>query len=395
MAPLLLLAAAAALPNSTKRMTLPLRDVNLLVTTDIHAWLHGHRHADNSPVADGDLGDLVSFLAHVRAAATEQQRDVFLFDNGDVNDGTGFDKGSIADALLPLLAKVPYDALNAGNHELYEKKDIDDLRDSFIPDWNGRYLTSNTRLVGSGNHLGSPFAVVKGKFGTKLLVFGFVYTMPDADRDAVEVEDPKAVVEQKWFLDAVAANTDVDAVVVLGHMSAGDSLVNAVVQSIRSMLPTTPVQFLAGHSHRRTWRKVDDRAAVLESGSNLLCVGYTSFNKKDPWFEYQYVDWNLEALYDVTGLRADTWDTQAGKILRREVKDAQEKLGLLEVLGCQNRAAVLSRSAGLNDENALWGLYLKHTIPEGLFKPARNSSQWFISQTGSLRYDLASGGGLG
>eukprot|EP01062_Namystynia_karyoxenos_P014825 TRINITY_DN15357_c0_g1_i2.p1 TRINITY_DN15357_c0_g1~~TRINITY_DN15357_c0_g1_i2.p1 ORF type:complete len:325 (+),score=77.67 TRINITY_DN15357_c0_g1_i2:84-1058(+) len=304
-------AAVAAAANSTRsRVALDLHKVNILVTTDVHSWVHGHRHPDTTPPADADAGDLVSFYAHVREAADQQNRDVFLFDNGDVNDGTGFDKGSIAEGLLPLLAQLPYSALTTGNHELYEGRDIRALLDSgFVSGWGGRYLTSNVRLVSSGKHLGAPFVAVEGKHGTKLLVFGFLYDMPDADAEVVSVESPAMTVEQEWFADALLTHgAAADAIVVLGHMSAGDALVGTIVAAIRSRLPATPVQFLAGHSHRLTWRKVDDHSAVLEAGSNLKQLGFASFDthsrQRSTWFHYQFIDWNLAARCCTTQRRA-------------------------------------------------------------------------------------------
>ena len=107
-------------------MALQFADINVLVTTDVHSWLHAHPHPDHSPLLDADFGDLLSFWRHARAAANAQGRDLFLVDNGDVVDGTGLSAATSVNgaAVYPLLSKLPYDALNCGNHELYHDETV-------------------------------------------------------------------------------------------------------------------------------------------------------------------------------------------------------------------------------------------------------------------------------
>jgi 2',3'-cyclic-nucleotide 2'-phosphodiesterase (5'-nucleotidase family) len=54
-------------------------------------------------------------------------KDVFLVDYGDVVDGTGI--SNVAEDhcqhLLPLYGQVPFDALNCGNHELYDNSTME------------------------------------------------------------------------------------------------------------------------------------------------------------------------------------------------------------------------------------------------------------------------------
>ena len=62
-------------------------------------------------------------LEHLRHDAQRQQRDVFFFDNGDINDGTGLSASAEdhVEYLAPVLRMAGYDALNVGNHELYQR----------------------------------------------------------------------------------------------------------------------------------------------------------------------------------------------------------------------------------------------------------------------------------
>jgi 2',3'-cyclic-nucleotide 2'-phosphodiesterase (5'-nucleotidase family) len=106
--------------------TLPWGDVNFLIVTDVHSWVAGHLHPDHDPMLDANYGHLLSMHEHLAAAAAARGRDLFFVDNGDLNDGTGFSRKPPA-ALVPLLRRMPFDALTTGNHELYENENIDFL----------------------------------------------------------------------------------------------------------------------------------------------------------------------------------------------------------------------------------------------------------------------------
>ena len=97
----------------------------------------------------------------------------------DINDGTGLSAfaGDHVQYLAPILRQVPYDALNAGNHELYQRNGgagelpgsacpIDALNASgFIDSWNGTYLTSNIVWAKTKKHVGSQYLLLEGEFG--------------------------------------------------------------------------------------------------------------------------------------------------------------------------------------------------------------------------------------
>ena len=108
----LALALAGAAAGFARDVPLPLAKVNILVTTDVHSWIAGHAHPDHSPQSDAAFGSLVSFHSRVKKAAAAAGRDVWLFDNGDVVDGTGLSGVTRVDgaAVFLLLQSMPYDA---------------------------------------------------------------------------------------------------------------------------------------------------------------------------------------------------------------------------------------------------------------------------------------------
>lgn len=139
-----------------------------------------------------------------------QGRDVFVLNNGDHVEGSGLSDASVYVSgvhgveLFPLIAKMPFDALTIGNHDLYLNSTIGHMVDAdFINHWNGTYLTSTVRNATTGLHIGSTHTILKGlNQGVKLLVFGFLYHQTDACA-AVHVEDPALTVTEPWFLEGV------------------------------------------------------------------------------------------------------------------------------------------------------------------------------------------------
>lgn len=101
-------------------------DFNVLHTTDIHGWLLGHQRASwPEPNYSGDLGDLASFVTHMKGIAKNKSVDLLLVDSGDTHDGTGLSDGYPPGDVdghesNKFIRKLPYDVMTIGNHELYQ-----------------------------------------------------------------------------------------------------------------------------------------------------------------------------------------------------------------------------------------------------------------------------------
>mmetsp|Transcript_25940 Transcript_25940/g.61054 ORF Transcript_25940/g.61054 Transcript_25940/m.61054 type:complete len:159 (+) Transcript_25940:3-479(+) len=125
--------------SSSRAITsLPLNDVNIVIVTDVHSWVAGHS-LDHEPYLNVDYGTLLSFFETLQHSAAAKNKDLFFVNNGDILHGTGLSLQP--DRLTPILERMPFSALNLGNHELYTDETLIMMRDKgFIDHWNGNYV---------------------------------------------------------------------------------------------------------------------------------------------------------------------------------------------------------------------------------------------------------------
>jgi 2',3'-cyclic-nucleotide 2'-phosphodiesterase (5'-nucleotidase family) len=423
------------------------QDVNIVATTDVHAWIAGgdRQVKAGTPALDATFGDLTSFAQRAKAAAAAQGKDLFLVDNGDVVDGTGLSNlaADHCSYLLPLLQQVPYDALNCGNHELYDNATMEAFRASgYIDGWNGRYLTSNlyNASEGEGSPLGARSAVMVGPVtGVRILTFGFMYDMAPAEGRcaAVGVTPVEEAVGAAWFTAALGDGSGYDAVLVLAHMDAFEPLIETITSAVRAgpRGAALPVLVIAGHSHARKIKSVDARCTVFEPGNYFNTVGFASFDLPSAaddagaataaaaaadnegegaagadgdaapapyFFSLTDIDTSVGSLALALNLSAGGagLHTAAGDNVTAAIRGAQAALGLSEVLGCAPQDYL--EGPGLD------ALYVNTIVPKALFaandppgaaggggdgssSSSSSSSQWLVQSVGGLRYDLYGG----
>jgi len=368
----------------------------MLITTDLHSWIEGRRH---QPHLDATLGHVVSALELLRDAARAEHRDVFFFDNGDINDGTGLSASAEDHVafLAPVMRQAGYDALNLGNHELYQRNGhgllpgpecpIVGLQESgYIASWRGRYLTANVVWSNSSQPVGDRYAVLQGDFGTKLLVFGFLYNMDD-HCDAVKVLDVESVVKSDWFLSAL--DQQCDAVVVLAHMDYRDTLVDVIFQAIRRRMGAKkPIQILAGHSHIRGYRQLDDFASVYEAGCKLDTVGFLSFERISDGSALRFHHTNITgSRLDLAGaLNRTPQQLRPSAGVHQALELARRRANSDDVLGCASDHYHLA--SPLQESGSLWSFYMNTVLPGTLINA---SEQIAVVGTGALTYDIYAG----
>ena len=400
-----LLILLLSLLSSSGDLLLPLSDINVLIVTDTHSWVAGHGTHESK--LNADYGDVLSFYERLEAICASQQKDLFFVMNGDFMDGTGLTTNP-PQHLIPLLEKMPWDAVNLGNHELYYNSTIDFIsqKGGFVDFWDGKYITSNTIHAGTNSSIGTRYRFLDASYSSsRVLTFGFLYNMQNPC-SAVEVQKVQDVIHSSWFTALLnGAEGEFDAILVLAHMDAHDPLVYTILDRIREIRGLEmPVQFVTGHSHRRKFYTLDSFSTSFEAGRYLDTLGFTSFSLPLPSkgddssrmirtddvssFNHMYIDTSVSNFKDVLGV--EELQTGAGKELSSLIEQTRESLGLLEVIGCSPQS--YSLYSGLDKDDSLWGVFSKEIVPSQLLQASdQEIHRVYIQGSGAFRYNLFEG----
>ena len=404
---------------------LPLGDINILVVTDTHSWCGGQKKLYGEDVA-ANYGDVLSFVQRLKQYIDEsdEEREIWFVMNGDFIDGTGLSMNRNVDALIPILERMQYDAINVGNHELYTDHLIEQMSSpAGLIEWYGeKYISTNVRFntsitASTGSEvplqpIGNSYYMLKGKH-YNVLTFGFLYNMPyyASSVMVVKVED---VVQESWFIDIVQKMEDYDAILVLAHMHVRDPLCQIIVDAIRTITGNVqmPVQFITGHTHIRDYEILDPWSTSFEAGHFLDTLGFVSFptmptvlNQDNtprnestmtettnnmtnssiaPLFKYKYIDTNVNIFASTLGLSLETFSTKDGMEQSHFIKRIQEELGLNEVIGCIDDTYYLNRTVDAHD--SLWRLFRDVVVPSRFI-----DQEVLFLGSGGWRFDLYSG----
>ena len=434
---------------------LPFGDINLLVVSDVHSFVGGHPH---EPDRNADYGDLYSFHERLKEYINNnnnqmdgRSRDLWLLNNGDWLHGTGLAMDGNATNLLPIITSMPWDALSMGNHEAIYSDVLQDMKESMLPKFPGKYITSNVLWKNNNNTtsdntnnnkeqdqdqeqlqpFGERYQLLKGRNST-VLVFGFLYDMerPSSTIQVVPVEE---TIEEDWFRDILISNNNndndneneeqkynYDAIIVMAHMDTEDPLIDLIYEKIRSYVdPKMPIQFINGHSHTRSFTnniKKDQYVHKLLPGGLFDTIGWVTIPKFDTaqtldiqqlkdgtTNEFQHQFLNTSKSYLHSTLFGDDYDddndndddvptlrTPKGDELSRLINDTQTKLELNQIVACPGKD--FYRNVSIYDDNSLWKLWRDHVVKTQIFK--KNTDRVMLVSKKTFRYDLR-GSGIG
>jgi 2',3'-cyclic-nucleotide 2'-phosphodiesterase (5'-nucleotidase family) len=369
---------------------LPFGDINVLVVTDVHSFIGGHKH---EPDRNADYGDVVSFYEQLKAYCNSQGSDLFFVMNGDWIHGTGLAMDGNASALVPLLNQMPWDVITVGNHEAYNSAVVEIMRDEMIPNFGvDRFVTSNVLASDTMEPFGSRYRVLQGTNNT-VLVFGFMYNLHNPS-ELLAVTRVQDAIKEEWFQTALEEE-EYDAILVLAHMGDDDPLVATILKAIRGYVGDKhmPVQFLTGHTHARSASKVDLWGHSFEAGGYLDTVGFVSFPTKatassvrdglaHTYFRTKFLNASKGVLRETLGV--ETLQTENGTALATLIHDTQHSLGLDEIVGCPPKDYFRNRS--VHAEDSLWKLWTDHVIKTQIFK--HNDPSVMMVSSNSWRYDV-------
>ncbi len=309
---------------------------NLVVlhTTDVHGFYQAHqKKSQPEPNYSGDWGDFASFVHHIRKLAKKRGADLLLVDSGDLHDGAGLSDGFPIGQVdgqtsNQFHAKIDYDLLTVGNHELYKYDVAWNTLTEFVPETRGRYVGSNVQIShasprGGANvtyNYGEKFVKFQTDSGKKITSLGVLFNFTGADA-GITVQDPAKMVLESWFAEAIKDEPDV--FLLAGHMPVRNDQFPTVVGAIRKVHPTTPILVLGGHSHIRDCTMYDQYSMGLESGRYLETIGWMSMNftQNGPTFSRSYIDANRRnyAFHANLSSKPEKFDTALGKKITKQM----------------------------------------------------------------------------
>ncbi|SOV01475.1 uncharacterized protein UDID_00948 [Ustilago sp. UG-2017a] len=416
--------------SDDKLLDLEPGDLNLLHTTDIHGWFQAHRKlSPPEPSYSADWGDWASFTSKMRTKAHSEGRDLLLVDTGDLHDGNG-----IADGFPPynkdepggkeavdghvsnqIFAMVDYDLLTIGNHELYNYTVAKDVYQNFVPQWGGRYMTSNVQIaLPSPDSPDAKYAPIGSLYGTlvtpvqglKVMSYGILFDFKLA-APGILVQSPQEMVQEAWFDQSLdrAEKWGVDVFVVLGHMPvSGDAGWEAVHSKIRSRFPDTPIAILGGHTHIRDCRMFDSQSMALESGRYMETIGFMGIqnlqkrkragNKGKVRFTRRYIDSNPRNFAHHLKLNSTReLTTKKGSFIRFVMDAISEAWNLSRLHGVVPQDYYLDR-VPYGDKSSLLSLLADQVLPKVVRpseKSRRDKKSLVLINSGSQRFDVYSG----
>lgn len=276
---------------------------------------------------------------------------------------------------------------------------IDALDADIAPHYNGSYLTSNVLFAPVREPLGGSYNVITTMSGKRVLVLGFVYNFEQAANDSMVIHVQLSIKKQ-YFINAMA-ETDIDLVVVLNHIAPQatgySDLLSDIWKEIRGYKPNTPIVLLSGHSHVEYFKWYDDNAFTLESGCYFQEIGRLRFTL-DPntgkltnnTFAYDFIPTSREEFYTLSGVSDEhDFDTPTGLDIKAQIAVLWQEFNLGFKVGCS--PMTYDTTLGLDDPASAYGLLLNEMVPKVLFVNNSSTSQFFISSTGFLRYNLFEG----
>ncbi|PWN27206.1 hypothetical protein BDZ90DRAFT_232755 [Jaminaea rosea] len=381
--------------------------VQFLHTTDIH----GHLAAHHSPLPpstsfSADWADWVAFVELMRRKATEEGRDLVVVDTGDLVTGHGLSdatkpKGRVSNELVGMAG---YDVLTIGNHELLDAEGFADLRERFVPQCNGRYLTSNVDFFDPKKGQWRPVGERWTSFllpatRRRITALGLVFDFQPPVGN-VSVLEPELTFRQEWLIELMASPEaqQTDIWLLAGHMPLdhdAEDHWDAVVAGLRAHIgPNKPIVALGGHTHVRDCRRYDKNSMLLQSGRFHETAGWLSLDwdgEEQPTFSRRYIDLNPLNLAHHLGkpLTSKLFATPKANAIRRLLRNAFSHLELDIVHGHAPRDYYLERYPASDTRSILNATTsaLNHIFAQ----PPEQGKRLVVLNSGSLRSDLREG----
>lgn len=348
---------------------------------------------------------------HERADADGS--DLILVDTGDRIEGNAiYDSSKPRGKFTYEIAKEQHiDLICSGNHELYKKTSSEGEFYHTVPDFKGNYIASNLDIYNPKTGRLQALAPRYKKFTTKnqgirILAFGFIFDFTGNANNTVihKVED---TVKEDWFQEAIR-DRDVDLIIVFGHVDIRSVEYATLFSTIRSVQWYTPIQFFGGHTHIRDYKIFDSKSVALESGRYMETLGFMSIDglssggtkerpavpqKSKLTFSRRFLDNNLFSLRHHSRKDEQTFPTEHGLNVSKQINLARKSLGLSERYGCAPHDLWVNRRPYPHKESIFTWLE-EQVFPQSVEKSSRvqdGRKAMVITNTGGIRFDIFKG----
>lgn len=313
----------------------PVGDFNLLILTDLHGWLGGHRYnkneygqwGDKKSVSDATYGDIYSIYTNYKKQYEARGKPLYLVMNGDFYNGTGLAQN--AKQLAELVAKMPFDAFSTSGQELINASEtyMNFLETTLYAE---SLVMSNVRNA-SGGPLGKNYT----NLGT-WLVLGFLDASILVDKpDLINIQPIEEALNETWLFDAING-TAWEGVVVLCHMQRDSELVSFITANIRRLYneshsePEIPVILATSHQTQHdtdaNCSEAYNKTCQIQAGQNLETIGFVAYQNGS--FTSELVQANKEEMQKFCSPLEKKCEDPDGKDLTSAIEDARERLGL-------------------------------------------------------------------
>lgn len=207
------------------------------------------------------------------------------------------------------------------------------------------------------------------------------------------------MLRSQWFKDlaqsAIARETDIW--LLAGHMplDGDEDEWNDVIAEMRKWddIKDKTIVALAGHTHIRNCRQIDDKTMVLQSGRFHETAGFVSLNMsaQGTTFSRRYIDLNPRNLAHHLGVPVANLTTPHGQAVRSYMSDLTEEWDLNHVHGIAPRDWYLDKVDSSHPQSILQGV---RDVLRRLFVDERGKSEsglLVLLNSGSMRSDIKAG----
>lgn len=305
--------------------------IKIIATTDVHGSIFPHDFSTGKE-KNSSLAHVMSF---VRKERNNKLQEVFLFDNGDILQGSpavyfyNYESTPIPHLVSRVFNYMGYDVCTIGNHDIEAGHEV---YDKIVKEMKMPWLAANA--LNSTNNLPyfTPYKIFNTS-GIKIAVLGMITPLipewlPESLWENIIFED--IVASSKKWIEIIKKEENPDFIIGLFHSGVdfnyGNQTENTLKNENAVALTAKYVEgfdvIISGHDHKEYNRKINN-TIVLGPGSHCNKVGVIEIN-----LSTKEISSSIQELNDFSpdSLFLDEFSEDYNKI----ISFVSEKIGFLE-----------------------------------------------------------------